>query len=341
MTRYMAMAIVAVSFFLGSCDSQAFPEGTYESDVTGSLFQYVISPEQIIFDDMSVAEKEEVAKHLRSLGLPELANACLVEEGGSAILTYWKSENGKVSLPEMNIIITEVDEAYFISSSNRADNGPGLRFERVGAADTTLCEKLWRRDINCKKGEVSNDEAREMALGITQDLQPSKELVSKIKKMMGDASRVRPEVCRIRTGFRGAPEKIMVEFEGGYDPKDIQEMEGFPEVKEVRHEVRVGRYDYYVISFVKPINTVPVVDRFRESPGVKSMRTSGGGWAQRENIRIKHENGTWELSYNLGGGDCPSGCTEFHQWLFIFDDEGKLLDSKETQDGKEVQVGTH
>ena len=90
----------------------------------------------------------------------------------------------------------------------------------------------------------------------------------------------------------------------------------------ILYDLRVTRY--YALKFgghlvelksSRLLNTYALADEFDKVDDVIAA-DANGGIGDGNDIEAKVKDGSWELEYSLGWGDCPSGCTLRHYWRF-------------------------
>lgn len=73
--------------------------------------------------------------------------------------------------------------------------------------------------------------------------------------------------------------------------------------------------DYVVLSAKNPLNLEPLAKQFSAIPGVISA-SEEVTCCDGNNIQLNLFSDYMELTYSLGSGDCPAGCTYRHFWTF-------------------------
>jgi hypothetical protein len=78
---------------------------------------------------------------------------------------------------------------------------------------------------------------------------------------------------------------------------------------------------YVVVNFPRLLHVPSVARLYRAAAGVASAENNHVVLGGVMPVSVKQEDGQWRVTFGLGAGDCPAGCTyrEYHHFLVASD----------------------
>lgn len=177
---------------------------------------------------------------------------------------------------------------------------------------------------------ITDQEAWNLAVQVTDQLQPSAKLQALAKKMVGAARAAEPAVADFGISGPGwSTTSIMIGLEG--DATLASVMQPHAESLGITEMKKWSFGNSGVVKWKTPVNVPALAKLLEKRPGVEyASLDSIIGMSASVSLRAK--DGGYALTYFQGSGDCPAGCIHKKFWTFLFDGKGHLI-------GQEVDGG--
>jgi hypothetical protein len=177
---------------------------------------------------------------------------------------------------------------------------------------------------------ATDQEAWNLAVQVSDQLQPSEKLLTLMKKMVGAARAAERAVEAFQIPGPGwGTTSLIVSLEEG---AELGEVMG-PFAEDLKG-MDIQKYSFGnsgVIKWENPVNVRALQRLVEKRPGVKSASLNSM-IGLSSSVSLQAKDGGYRMTYFAGSGDCPAGCIHKKFWKFRFDGEGNLI-GQEVDDG--------
>lgn len=178
---------------------------------------------------------------------------------------------------------------------------------------------------------ATDQEAWNLAVQVSDRLQPSDKLKALAKKMIAGARGAERAIESMPVGSPPwSTTSLLVSLEEGAEPAEVMA----PFAAELGPS-ELKRYSFGtsgVLRWERPANAPALVKMLTKRLGVKSA-TLDSLIGISSSVSLEAVDGGYRMTFFQGSGDCPAGCINKSFWRFLFDGQGNLIGQEIDGDG--------